>query len=184
MFRFDLTQAKQLMKDAGYANGFSMKYYSFSQGDAPYMPDLNQVIQGYWQKIGVSAELVPIDYGVWKKIANTATNPQLIGAASMFSASFSPFTPTKLFPYYLKDKYALLSNPTIDDLAQRAYSELDPAKATALITEASKIILDSWVTIPTAVVPALAATGPMVTLDYPAPIHSLSMVLNLVQHPK
>lgn len=58
---YNLQKAKQLLKEAGFPNGFSTNLY-YTTDPRPYMPDAKKVaefIQAEFEKIGVQVKLVP-----------------------------------------------------------------------------------------------------------------------------
>ena len=57
--RYDPAEAKQLLKDAGYADGFTIKMFEVST--TGYNPQLGSVIMAFWKDIGVKTELMLTD---------------------------------------------------------------------------------------------------------------------------
>jgi len=63
-YPYDLAKAKQLMKDAGYEQGFSCDIWSpTASGGIVRMADECAAYVGYWSKIGINVKIVPRDYG-------------------------------------------------------------------------------------------------------------------------
>jgi len=76
-YPYDPAKAKELLRKAGYPNGFSTKLYSPS--DHPV--ELATVLAAYWQQIGVKTEVQRIDYAAWSRLNNTQkTDPMTISA--------------------------------------------------------------------------------------------------------
>ena len=63
-YPYDVQKAKDLLKAAGYADGFAMSI-------AVQAPDARtaQVLQGMWSKIGVKLSVRQMESGVWAKAA-------------------------------------------------------------------------------------------------------------------
>jgi len=77
---YDPAQAKQLLAQAGYPNGFSFKFYKLDQCGTP---DWALAIADYWQKIGVTAEVIPTAYASFRAKSTTFPPPaELVGNAS------------------------------------------------------------------------------------------------------
>src|SRR5262249_54830357 len=56
-YRYDPDEAKRLLTDAGYATGFTFEFWNLNDNDAPYLSDIVQAVAGYWQKLGVHADI-------------------------------------------------------------------------------------------------------------------------------
>jgi peptide/nickel transport system substrate-binding protein len=66
-YPYDLKRARQLMAEAGYANGFSFDFHAFLLPGFPEGRAFAEAIAGYWEKIGIKSRLVPVDYGAFRK---------------------------------------------------------------------------------------------------------------------
>lgn len=67
IYSYDVEKAKQLLKDAGYENGFTITLaYDTSQFG---MDTMSQVIQGELSEIGITVELVPCDGPTLKSLS-------------------------------------------------------------------------------------------------------------------
>jgi peptide/nickel transport system substrate-binding protein len=53
LYSYKPEKAKQLLKEAGYPNGFSIKFYTWNPAGVSYLPDLAQIIQADWAKVGI-----------------------------------------------------------------------------------------------------------------------------------
>ena len=58
-------QPRQLLKDAGYPNGFSFKVISYLQPGVPESPRLMEALAGYWQQIGLDPQITVIDLATY-----------------------------------------------------------------------------------------------------------------------
>ena len=64
-YPYDPAAAKQLLKDAGYPNGFSFKVISYNFQGVPESPRLMEALAGYWQQIGLDPKITVIDYNTY-----------------------------------------------------------------------------------------------------------------------
>jgi peptide/nickel transport system substrate-binding protein len=71
----DLARAKQLLSDAGYANGFSVQLKHITSR-AEYIP-MGQLFQANMADVGIKVELIPQDINTWIDDAQNHYNFQL-----------------------------------------------------------------------------------------------------------
>lgn len=64
-YPYDPGQARRLLQEAGYGNGFDLDVYSYVQ--FPEQAKVNEALVSYWQAIGVNARLVPVEYAAFRK---------------------------------------------------------------------------------------------------------------------
>jgi peptide/nickel transport system substrate-binding protein len=74
-YPYDPEKARQLLKDAGYPNGFETTIYSYTREDVPEMVRLVEAITGYLSKIGVKANIFATEYTVARTRRMTGKMP-------------------------------------------------------------------------------------------------------------
>jgi peptide/nickel transport system substrate-binding protein len=187
-WRYDPAAATQLLKDAGYPNGFKIQLWTYPMEGAPYLPNLAQIVQGYWLKIGVNAQIVPTDDGYFRPLRNTLKAPNMIGAASTYRNSCGPNSPRNIASGYSSVQQSIClvgkAMPDLDNLITLAGQEMDPTKKADLISKAIQISFDTWTTLMIGRVPNMVAMGPRVNITFPKPSDSLPMCANLFKHKK
>ncbi|MBI4303612.1 MAG: ABC transporter substrate-binding protein [Chloroflexi bacterium] len=180
LYRYDTEEAKKLLKEAGYPDGFSMKLWTFTMGGQPYLPKLGEIVQGYWRAIGVKADLVGTDLGAYRAIANTGPNgapqDQLVGNATTVGHSANPMTARQLqTPFYTGQPFGVGGSrvnkawPGMDELIDKIFGEIDATKRRDLIAQSVKTGADSFTVLPIAFVPDMVAVGQTITIDFPKP---------------
>ncbi|MBM2825449.1 MAG: hypothetical protein HW402_1113 [Dehalococcoidales bacterium] len=169
LYRYDPEEAKRLLKEAGYPSGFSMKFYSYVQRGAPYIPKLVEVIQSYWAKISVKVEIVPIEIGTYTTWRPGPADP-LVGQANAirttsgltYNALQSSFSSTGTTPLLGKvgPQVAMF-----DQLLNASMSEMDTTKRRATVAEAIKL-------------------GPRIAVDFPVawPTSSFPLFADIMKH--
>ncbi len=195
-YRYDLEEAKRLLKEAGYANGFSIKLHAYPDGGAPWMPKLAEVIQGYWLKIGVKTEIVPMQkatlQGWYWGGPNRSPVDALVGQVSLNSPGGSPSPARGLMNIFtVQGNYVLLSGSAQDSdagqllkLATNLMTEPDINKRKEMLTRALRTGIDTWVFANIGTVPGMSAFGPRVDLELPVGAHSISMHVEYTKHLK
>jgi peptide/nickel transport system substrate-binding protein len=66
-YAYDPVKARELLKKAGYPNGFEVKLYNGT--DQP--KELAEAVAAYWGQVGVKTELVRMDYPAFIRLNNT-----------------------------------------------------------------------------------------------------------------
>ena len=64
-YPYDPVQAKQLLKDAGYPNGFNFEVIATTGGSVVESPRIMEAIAGYWQQIGLSPKISTINWNTY-----------------------------------------------------------------------------------------------------------------------
>ena len=64
-YPYDPAAAKQLLKDAGYPNGFSFKVISYTPPALPETPRIMEALAGFWQQIGLDPKITVVDYNTY-----------------------------------------------------------------------------------------------------------------------
>jgi ABC-type transport system substrate-binding protein len=171
IYRYNPDEAKKLLSDAGYANGFTLKFWVSPQSALPDMDELAQIIQGYWKKIGINAPITPIDWGAFKAYRNCTKSTVAIGSVWMDTTNARPIAPMGLFQgFETTGAYALIGTKNnVDAQIDGAMTEKDPAKRKEMIAQAVKFTTDAYVTLVVGWIPSLAAIGPSVDITFNDP---------------
>ncbi|MBI4303228.1 MAG: ABC transporter substrate-binding protein [Chloroflexi bacterium] len=188
-FRYDPDEAKRLLKEAGYTDGFSIRLYAAPMGGAPYIPKLAEVIIGYWRRVGVDAQVAVRDWAAIRPLFAQPA-PELIGQPLILREFTNPVTVQVIMNTFgAGSLFRLLGNtrPDIDALLNTAISEVDANKRKEALNSLNKMLTDSYLDIELGAVPGLYAIGPKVDLGFPGvfkPVRSLGMVADIARHGK
>ena len=133
-------EARRLLADAGYPNGFKVVLKNRNI-KLPYQDFAVFVIQE-WRKIGIEAEHRPLETASWYADGRDQGNFELM----VFPTGAFIDDPDQLLAPYITgspQNWARFSNPAIDDLYSRQARTLDPAERRRLVIELQKIVLEN-----------------------------------------
>ncbi|MFC1940281.1 ABC transporter substrate-binding protein, partial [Chloroflexota bacterium] len=135
LFEYHPDKAKQLLAEAGYPNGFKTNIILYE-----LYVDLASMYAAYWADIGIDAELVIKEYGVWASMVKKKTYTQMI-IRHMSSAAnahkFLTWTPGRTQNLSIIDDQRV--NETFTEI-QKNYA--DPAKQSQLMKDLIPYMLD------------------------------------------
>ena len=138
-------EAKRLLAEAGYPNGFKVVLKNRNV-KLPYQDWAVFVIQE-WKKIGIEAEHRPLETAAWFADGRDTGNFELmIQPAGAFIDD-----PDQLLNPFVTgspQNWGRFANPGIDDLYARQARGLDPAERRKLVIELQKIVLQNVYYIP------------------------------------
>ena len=136
-YETDIEKAKQLMKEAGYENGFSLKI----TGPSIYQVhmDTAQVIINQLKEIGINASIESVDWSTW--LSNTYTNRQY--EATVISVDGTNITAKSYLGRYVStaDKnFVNYSSSEYDSVYAAAVTEPNEEKRNNLYKQAQQIL--------------------------------------------
>ncbi|GAA4431447.1 ABC transporter substrate-binding protein [Georgenia halophila] len=140
-YPYDPDQARQLLADAGLADGFST-HVMWAQGVAPQVRPLAESFASYWSEIGVTVELQELEQAAWlDRLLALDWDMDLQNAAN--ATGDADYTLGRL---YTTDANRMgYSNPELDEILKDARSLTDQEKRAELYAEACRIIWDDAV---------------------------------------
>ena len=144
-YPYDPEKAKQLLTEAGFANGFEIDYYS-PTGRYPKDREVAQVIVEQLSKVGIKANLKTPEWSIFNTdYKNGKYAFYLTGRGSLTDAD-------TLFQQYFRTgmtKRVLgYSNPKLDEILDTEQQTFDVKKREKLLWEAHRIILEDAPAVP------------------------------------
>jgi len=138
-------EARRLLAEAGYPNGFKMVLKNRNI-KLPYQDWAVYVIQE-WRKIGIEAEHRPLETAAWYADARDQANFEVVVSPI---GHFVDDPDALLAPFITgsSQNWGRFSNPAIDDLYDRQARTLDPAERKRLVVELQRIALENAYQIP------------------------------------
>ncbi|HEY2595023.1 MAG TPA: ABC transporter substrate-binding protein, partial [Chloroflexota bacterium] len=159
---FDLNKAKQLLSDAGYPGKFNpqtITLYTNALG-----ADLMQVLQGYWEAVGITVDIQTVDTPVYNSV--WATRPK--SATDKSAGVVWPWINTSFFNnvYHSANMWTSTgvngtgNDPQADQMYGAAVAELDDTKAKDLWRQLMHYGYDTmWVNLEIIEVPTYFVVG-------------------------
>ena len=135
-FEYHPDEAKQLLADAGYPNGFSTNLVVYS---SPALLDVFAIVKDDWSKIGVDLELDGKEYAVWMSMCNSHTHTQMI------TRYMSAVIPEKMYSVRAgtTQNMSMVNDPYIEEMYEKITAEyFNPEVRNPWIKEVSEYILD------------------------------------------
>ena len=159
---YDLTQAADLLEQAGYGDGFEMSMYISERSD--YV-DIMQIIQAMWAEIGVTLNLSVVDHTAYHSRIRADENPVVLYSASRKPTADEPLTQFFHSASIVGQETAVtnfshFSDPDVDAAIEQARVSLDPEEQLRLYALAQQKIMDA------------VAAKPLLTIFTPVLRHS------------
>jgi peptide/nickel transport system substrate-binding protein len=133
-YPYDPAKAKELVKEAGFENGFKT---TLKLPPVGYARDGGQIIASQLRDIGIEAEIIPVEWADWLKQVFTEKDYDL--------SIVSHTEPNDIEIYSRKDYYFNYDNPTFDKVIEELNLTTDDAKRNELYGQAQKILADDAV---------------------------------------
>lgn len=144
---YDLNKAKQLLAEAGYANGFKATVYL---NDNKARINVAEVLQSQLKGIGIDLQIQVMEFGAYLDLAAK-------GQAQMFISGWGNATGDADYNQYnlfhstskgVPGNHSFYANPKVDELIEAGRKEKDPQKRKAIYEQAQQIEIDEVPLIP------------------------------------
>ena len=132
-------EAKKLLAEAGYPNGFKLILKNRNV-KLPYQDFAVFAVQE-WRKIGIQAEQRPEETAAWFADGRDTGNFELIVAPTV-EASDDPDIFLRRYTTGDPQNWGRFSDPSVDDLFSRQARSLDPAERRKIILQLQKTVLE------------------------------------------
>ena len=165
-YPFDPVQAKTLLAQAGYPNGFSFDLTVTSPQGFPEVPTVVEAMSIYFKNIGLRPNLIQLEI---------ADNTNRQRAADFYNSVWSSrqslrplFRAIEFFSS--KSIYHFFEDPYLEQRLERFAKSVDPAERSALMREIGDFAYQAYATMPLLYVHAEVAVDPTVVAEYKADI--------------
>ena len=142
-YEYDVEKAKQLLEEAGYAEGLT---FNCIINDTPAIVRLFEILQQYWAEVGITMEIQSVDTATWQESLVTGTS----------DTSLSNMTTTTGDPHHAIS--GLLSTSTnitgkitdehFNELANQGLAAMDETERAEIYAELQQYMYDNVFVIP------------------------------------
>jgi peptide/nickel transport system substrate-binding protein len=143
-YNLDIAKAKQLLADAGYADGFDLEITVPSNYIVHV--DTAQVIVNQLAQVGIKATIKQVGWPTWLSETYVGRNYQAT-IISVGGASLSPKNELARYRSTADDNFFNFNSAEFDKVYAQAAAEVDPAKKKDLYNQAQQIISDEAVSV-------------------------------------
>lgn len=138
-YEYDPARARELLAEAGYPNGFTIKFNG-TTGNYPKDREISEAIVGMLAEVGIQAELELLEQARWAEGLYTNTLAPMFMSAWIYAPAMDAALPFTYFQCHPKSFVDIMCNEEFDDLYARASQEFDPVARQALLQQAAAVL--------------------------------------------
>jgi peptide/nickel transport system substrate-binding protein len=148
-YEYNPEKAKQLLKDAGYENGFTVTLWHMGSTSRPYFPvptEIAEAIQNDLAAVGITAELFTEDWGTYLQDAEAGKAPMIMLGWTGDNGDPDNFLNVlygqRVCTVGSAGNYGFKKNQEIQDLLDAALMTYDQAERAQLYKQANALLVE------------------------------------------
>ena len=144
-YEFDPEKARQLLAEAGYANGFTVSTVAINQA---FMTDMLTAMKEYWADVGITLEIEVLDIAAWNARLAAGDFDMWVGSSGRAEIDQVLFNYHSANPPSSRGNYSRYNNPWVDNLIELQRATLDVEARANIIRELQQIIMEDLPVLP------------------------------------
>lgn len=170
---YDAAEAKRLVEEAGYGDGFSFEMWTAPDTSATYLSDLAVVLAHQWEAIGARPNITVVDAPALNARRHTKSSMEMVGQAMLTAADTYRVNTIEYLSHFTSDRGSwdlLVGTPEqgeVDALWDEGQSTLDPDRYAEILDRIITLGMEGWPSVPVVTSPVTFAFGPRVTASIP-----------------
>lgn len=139
-FPYDPDKARELLREAGYPQGFSMRLKTFTTSPGAELPIVAQAVALYWEAVGINVSIEPTNWAGLRSawITGNATDVAWTHRGFPFTTPLAGLQTSN----YSDSLFSTFADNTTDDYLDRIGEELDTDQRQELVMELANYLRD------------------------------------------